>query len=583
MAYIVLYNNSNNNEEVHVPVSIMEKYDLGVSSGSVTDSKGRNWSISSTGSVSSTKKIDFQSDAGVKLQTINDAYNTIASIFPSFKMYVRSNLANWRENYGYNDGVMTATEESGSPTKYVDIRLRSYGRNDYRMQLVGDVNNTGMNSYGYEFQDPFSPANVPTFGFMMSVYDAEDEETWSLGYVVIETYAGDSGYSKITVVYNDYFADYVEPNYDPGEEGFKPTGDYSGDIPGIGGRPKDGEKLPPYKTDEIEQPDTPDESTASAIGSGFLTAYDITQGNLEAVGACLFGERLEDKLHNLRARPMDYIVSLNVFPCKPTMGSSRSIKIGRWICTDQPSNVNPDALGFNANGFPLTKQFKQFDFGTLQVGENFGSFLDYTQTTIELFLPFIGSIDIDVAEVMNGSINVKYTVDFFTGMCVANVLCTKIVTLANGQSVSQYAQHSYQGNCAVQIPVGSVDYASMIGSLINGSIKTIGGFVTGNVSTAVDGLGNLITAKPQVTTKGSIGANAGYCSVMYPYIRVTRPIPVTPVSYQETEGYPSYIDSALGQCTGLCVCSSINLKGVSHATDSELQRIEQLCKEGVYI
>ena len=418
--------------------------------------------------------------------------------------------------------------------------------------------------------------------FLICPLCVKDGDNYYYGCFFIQRIGGGGKHTLINFIYKTQIneTNFGTPELEPGEEGFVPTNIYTGDYPGIGGLPKGKEKIPPYKTDVITQPDEPDETGASAIGSGFLTAYDITESNLRNVGSCLFGTTLEGFLSGLVSKPMDYIVSLNVFPCKPSLKTLTSVKIGRWSC-DNDGNLN--SLGVVANGFPLSKQFKQFDFGTLQVGENFGSFLDYTHTTMELFLPFIGSVDIAVSEVMNGSINVKYTVDFFTGMCVANVLCTKTVKLANGQITSQYAQHSYQGNCAVQIPVESRDYGSMVGSLINGSAKLIAGVATENATVAVAGAGELLNVKPQVTTKGSISANAGFCSVLYPYIRVTRPIPVTPLSYQETEGYPSYIDKSLGQCTGLCVCSSINLKGVSHATDSELQRIESMCKEGVYV
>ena len=89
--------------------------------------------------------------------------------------------------------------------------------------------------------------------------------------------------------------------------------------------------------------------------------------------------------------------------------------------------------------------------------------------------------------------------------------------------------------------------------------------------------------RPSVTSKGNIVANSGFCSVLYPYIRITRPITAEPESYQEVLGYPSYINTTLGECEGLCVCEDIDIEGIVGATENELSRIKSLCSEGVYI
>lgn len=362
----------------------------------------------------------------------------------------------------------------------------------------------------------------------------------------------------------------IEP--DQGDGGFKPIGNYpsktigGGDISGVS---------PTYPTDIISQPGAPDESEASVVGSGFLRMYKITKSDLAKVGECLWGSTFLTSIANLFINPLDAICALNVFPCRPNVGSLEAIKLLGHTCTTAD-------LGTNANGFPLSNQFKTIDFGTLSVAEMWQSFLDYEATSFELYLPFIGSVDIDVSEVMGGSINVQYTVDFLTGMCVANVLCTKSTYLSNDTYAPQYSQHTYQGNCAVQIPLSNVSYGSMIGALIQAGCSGLtsgpGGMFASLGESALSG-----AFKPSVTSKGTISANAGFCSILYPYICITRPITAESASYQEVIGYPSYIDTKLATCEGLCVCDGIDLDGIPYATDNECKRIEQMCKEGIYI
>lgn len=362
---------------------------------------------------------------------------------------------------------------------------------------------------------------------------------------------------------------FVEPSAGSGDKGFRPIEDISKHTIGGG---DEGGITPGYPSDTLEQPGEPDESGASIRGTGFLNVYHISDANLAQVGSCLFGTTLMGFLSNVLISPIDYILSLIIMPYPPKEGGAEKVKIGRWKCDAALS----DGLGFDASGNPLTNQFRTLDFGTLAVPEMWQSFLDYDCSSFSLYLPFIGEVDIPVNEVMGASINVQYTLDYFTGTCVANVLCTKNVTTAGGGTYPSYAQHSYQGNCAIQVPLASMSYGSMVGSLINAGAAGLKGNVAGVI-------GGILDAKSVVQTKGTISANAGFCAVMFPYITITRPITVVPLNYQEVTGYPSYIPSTLSECKGLCVCDDINLSGIEGATDSELERIKQLCKDGVII
>jgi len=368
---------------------------------------------------------------------------------------------------------------------------------------------------------------------------------------------------------------FVETDVDPGTKGFIPTAARTNpSYPGVGGRGKNNKKRPGYTGDSVSQPGAPDETRASAIGSGLLRAYVISESDLINVGKCLYSSTLLTAFANLFVNPLDAIISLMVFPFKPHTGSSEYVKLLNHVCTATD-------LGANASGSPLSKQFRTHDFGTVEIGEEWGNFLDYSQTSIELYLPFIGIVELDTSECMNGSINVQYTIDFFTGMCVANVLCTKTVVLPDGMNIPCTSQHSYQGNCAVQIPLTSVNYGSMVGSLIQSA--TMG--LTNPASGAINGVSDAMTGgwAPRVSTKGTIGANAGFCSVLYPYVRITRPVTAEPESYQDVMGYPSYINTTLGECEDLCVCDDIDLHTITGATPNELARIKQYCQNGVHV
>lgn len=381
------------------------------------------------------------------------------------------------------------------------------------------------------------------------------------------------------VVFRDVSEAY-EISIESGEPGFVPIKT----IVNIRGGGKTSGSKAIYTTDKLVNPSAPNETKASAISSGFINAYKVQKDQLANVGACLWGDNLWSFIGGKLTNPMDALISLNIFPFNPEVGNVEPIKF---------INTQFDAVvfGISALGAPLTSQFKKVPFGTLNVYECFESFLDYSNTNFSLYLPFIGEVSLPINEVMGGKITLDYIIDFFTGMCVANVLCEKVVDFAPNDAAEQYSQHSYQGNCAIQVPLSSGDYGALIGSIINSCTTGLrdgleaGNAAAGAASAAAHASGDLLGGgfKPSIKTKGSITANAGYCSVYYPYITIERPISPQPDSYQTAHGYMSYTNSRLNEYEGLCVCEDINLSGISNATDSEKARIKTMCREGVYV
>ena len=88
------------------------------------------------------------------------------------------------------------------------------------------------------------------------------------------------------------------------------------------------------------------------MGSGFLNCYQIDTSNLHKVGQCLYGSTLLGLIQSLSLNPLDFIISLMVFPCTPDVGSSENVKLGGWVA----AAAGGAALGFDATGNKLSKQ-----------------------------------------------------------------------------------------------------------------------------------------------------------------------------------------------------------------------------------
>ncbi len=569
MPYLTLWDTAANaNREV--PMAYVIDYDI-PDSGSYTDRDGHTWTISSNGNVDNNVKtttITYSGDVAV-----DKIVELAHQLLPSLALC--DSFGHW-----YNDisqSMNPLRNENHDTYPYLSL---SYSTSDTPEgnRIVGLAT-----EYGTTF-DLGLTAYTPQpsyYGCFLAIEDTSGTTEHYYGFIAIKNWYRSE--SSITIARSKTInnTNLAELEYDPGAKGFRPTGARTTSTkPGIGGRGSNNKVTPEYFTQHIDQPGEPNENEASAAKSGFIKAYEITEASLQGVGACLWGSTLAGFLSGMLVNPLDFIVSLAVFPYRPHMGTSTNIKFGRWKCSSDLTD--PTALGENATGFPLTQQFRTIDFGTINIGENWGSFLDYDYTEIELYLPFIGAVNIDPSECMGGTINVQYTIDYYTGMCVANVKCTRPFIAPNGHNYGTVdAQHSYQGNCAIQIPLSRTDYGAMIGNLINACTQAISNPAQGTLTLIGDAVNGGL--RPNVSSKGNIVANSGYCSVLYPYIRITRPITAEPDSYQEVMGYPSYINTKLGECEGKCICKDINLSGIHGATDSELERIKQACREGILV
>lgn len=465
-------------------------------------------------------------------------------------------------------------DTSSSSLPYFMYKKEEGGSGSWQSIYTIGIYPSNQSSYENEYYitppegaDSFNHGKIVAFGTDSDLTIYGLITVFSTGYLYPQT--------TITIMRNSGVnsVSYVKAEPSPDEKGFKPIKDTN--AHGRGGGNKSGQ-TPNYESDVLTQPGAPVETSASIIGSGYVNLYKINKANLAQVGHCLFSDTLWTWFQGLTlGDPLDLIISLNVFPCSPNTSNEENVKLGKYTCS-------VESLGAVAKANPLSSQYKVVHFGTVNVGEMFESFLDYVGTSISLYLPFIGEVDIPICEVMGGSITVDYTIDFCTGSCTANVLCEKLTTIQGLSMDKQYSQHSYQGNCACQIPLSSASYGNMVGNLISAGCMALSGNAVGAVtSLATDTFTGGLA--PTIKTKGNISANSGFCAVLYPYLTVIRPITAEPESFQEVMGYPSYMDQTLATCQGYCVCDNINLSGLSGATDNEINRIKQMCKEGIYI
>lgn len=222
-----------------------------------------------------------------------------------------------------------------------------------------------------------------------------------------------------------------------------------------------------------------------------------------------------------------------------------------------------------------------YDFGEY---DGWGDQIDFTLTDISLFLPFVGTINIDASACMYGRITIKHLIDAYNG----NIIYYVYTKSVDADTDTLYG--TYTGNAAIEIPLcGAGQSGSVLGKITNAvSSLAVGAasIAAGNPITAAGAaLGMLDSAVPtyKVDRSGAIDAN-GACLAAYRIsLKISMPIELRDDT-QLLIGHASYFRALIGDLPrGRHVVSAVEIDTLSGATDSEKARIKQIMEGGIYI
>lgn len=278
--------------------------------------------------------------------------------------------------------------------------------------------------------------------------------------------------------------------------------------------------------------------------------------------------------------------------------------------------------------------------GDIDIAGYSDSFADFTNTSIYIHLPYIGTYQLDTAACMHGWLAVDYLTDVCSGECTA--LITTCDKFGNSQ-----IRYEFKGDCSKTVPLyqrenlGSKVSAAIlptVGSLIGGAIiggavgaagtaiavsafnesmddmlyetfqgDELGQNILSGASSRASDLASAVSASQKRSAAvgsgvssigssalnatfagaGSVLSNASGGDVSSPidttcWVLITRPQWSAPEEYAREKGYPSDISGKIEDFSGFLMVQSCELNGIN-ATDQELNEIDSWLKSGVYL
>ena len=341
--------------------------------------------------------------------------------------------------------------------------------------------------------------------------------------------------------------------YDPTEV---PDGSDGGD----GGDPNnnsDGDNGSDHK-DDIPLNTTPE--TAATMSNCHI--YSLVKSQLDAFISDMWDfswtELTTNMMTGIYNNLIDNVQSIRLMPFSGsdlgTISLVNGISCGWWTHTANVNKLTPD------------KSIKTA--GTYELKKSFNGWADYSPyTSIELYLPYLGWMEIDTNLFMGNTIKVEYTLDVLCGLITYYISCDKTFVMTKSAKVS----------CDIPISLTSgIDVFSDIA-------KNVGGAVSNVANARPIGL---VSGSAQVETPKLVGDATESGKLWMPTkcaIRITRPAYTRASNYASRYGYPCYGSYKLSNLSGFTVVENYKSHYTKGIKKEEEDMIKSMMESGVYL
>lgn len=206
-----------------------------------------------------------------------------------------------------------------------------------------------------------------------------------------------------------------------------------------------------------------------------------------------------DILPSLIQSPQDFLNSLMLFPFDTALYAQtpKSLMIGSFVADKVKATRISQALAF-------------FSMGEYYVARKFNNFADYNgYTKIQVWLPYLGFVDVNTNDVMGKYMQFLLSVDYRTGQAVYYIAVSDShIELENPPFAGNFynecrilSTHSFQ--LGYNIPLGATNAAEIYRNIIMGAVKGVA-VATGAYVAGVAGAGITTTTTHTTTTTNAI-------------------------------------------------------------------------------
>lgn len=335
---------------------------------------------------------------------------------------------------------------------------------------------------------------------------------------------------------------------------------------------------------------------------GFVTQYALSYSQLHEFANMLWAQFGDADfisnigttfLNDYSIKPSDilnYIVSMRVYPfnladsVSYTDTQSANIFIGRgvfpYILTTGNTHVIADTC-------------ETFDGGYCDVPTYYNDFRDYEPaSSIEVYVPFCGSVSVAPSEVVGKRLRLTYGVDYSTGALSATlwVISDTNYTLAvlSGQvaaSIQMSASNEMDGILRLTSIATTIGKAMLTEDKIDASKMSDTAKHVSNATNALGMASDLVNSVGSGLPVHSIGNTNGFSNFATPpraCVTITYHKYKNPQNFAHVYGYKCNRRETLSSLNGYTKCTNVDVSGFTCHED-ERSEIKALLESGVYL
>ena len=404
---------------------------------------------------------------------------------------------------------------------------------------------------------------------------------------------GNRAYDGGWIFYNIYVTQSLQYAHDYIDNGTPPPDAYKNTINTDGSKNIDPKFSTPKDKGDSDDPTEPDDKDNSkrdsqtiklprenGVSSPSNNWYQMTRDQLHRFIYYFWndiGKNVTDWFNDIQGlynNLSEAVLGVKYFPCSSSWlyevetGQPPFITIGRYNTNFQATQIKSNAK--------LTK------IGSYAIYERYKNFLDYTATRIEVFLPYMGWVELPTQKVMGTKIIVYFGVDMATtqGMYVIK---------SNGMIVFQSTF-----NFGITIPITLSSSVEEVKSAVNTGVSLASSALSvamaSTVSPVAGGMLAVSSAQnliPQgydsLHMIGNATANSGQLGGKRCAICITRSIPKQPGLYGSRIGFCYNKKKQLAQLSGFTVIENPRIDSTGYATEQEVEEIYSLMRKGIIL
>ena len=404
---------------------------------------------------------------------------------------------------------------------------------------------------------------------------------------------GNRAYDGGWIFYNIYVTQSLQYAHDYIDNGTPPPDAYKNTINTDGSKNIDPKFSKPKDKGDSDDPTEPDDKDNSkrdsqtiklpkenGVSSPSNNWYQMTRDQLHRFIYYFWndiGKNVTDWFNDIQGlynNLSEAVLGVKYFPCSSSWlydveaGQPPFITIGRYNTNFQATQIKSNAK--------LTK------IGSYAIYERYKNFLDYTATRIELFLPYMGWVELPTQKVMGTKIIVYFGCDMATtqGMYVIK---------SDGMIVFQSTF-----NFGITIPITLSSSVEEVKSAVNTGVSLASSALSvamaSTVSPVAGGMLAVSSAQnliPQgydsLHMIGNATANSGQLGGKRCAICITRSIPKQPGLYGSRIGFCYNKKKQLAQLTGFTVIENPRIDSTGYATEKEIEELYALMRKGIIL